>query len=83
LFDMSGSVWEVCQSRFPPPDVSGGTIISDDSSLLNSPGEQGVIRGGSFGNAPRSLRSGCRMPYSPQFGNEYVGFRVVRTLQMQ
>jgi hypothetical protein len=83
LFDMSGNTWEVCQSKFQPPDMVGDVVLIDDSSHLGSPTEQWVIRGGSYGNAPRSIRSGCRTPYTPQFGTEYIGFRVVRTLAKQ
>lgn len=80
LFDMSGNVWEYCQSAFEPPRTNSGSIVNDDDAQLGSPSEPCVIRGGSFGNSPKTLRSGHRMPHASQIGDEFLGFRVARTL---
>ena len=38
------------------------------------------IRGGSWGNIPRILRSAGRSRYAPVFRDYFLGFRVARTL---
>lgn len=40
--------------------------------------ESRVLRGGSWGNLPRFLRSADRLSYSPSYCNYYFGLRLVQ-----
>ncbi len=78
LFDMHGNVREWCMDHFADDynDVprDGTPHIAEDVSSLR------VLRGGSWGNDPWSLRSAGR--YGDDPGGRYVitGFRLSRTL---
>ena len=74
LFDMSGNVWEYCQTRLE------AYSITDERSLLSLVTGDGVTRGGSYENTPKEIRSGYRMTYQPKYGTGSHGFRVARTL---
>ncbi len=78
LYDVLGNVWEWTQdcwneSYWGAP-ADGSAWSSGDCSLR-------VVRGGSWGNAPRDLRSAFRGRDSAgDRDNRYLGFRVARTM---
>ena len=74
LFDMHGNVWEWVQDRYTH-ELPGG-----DDPLRSSSGSNRVIRGGSWSNYARHLRSANRNYDAPGYGYNNVGFRLVRTL---
>ncbi len=73
LHDMHGNVWEFVQDCYsgsydaakPPPDAASC---------------QRVVRGGSWIDAPRALRSAYRGKIAPDARFIYRGFRVARSL---
>ena len=77
LHDMHGNVWEWVQDcwndhyRRAPRD--GAPWLEGDCSMR-------VLRGGSFGYEPESLRAAFRTPLSTQQRSNDIGFRVARTL---
>ena len=46
----------------------------------DSSGDSSVLRGGSFNDLPANLRSALRVRKEPAFRDNYVGFRISRTL---
>jgi formylglycine-generating enzyme required for sulfatase activity len=79
LHDMLGNVWEWNQDCYQegyhgaPTDGSAWESAEEVCPLR-------VLRGGSWYNGPRSLRSANRYGLSPEFRNGNVGFRLARTL---
>ena len=75
LYDMHGNVWEWVQDRYdekyygksPKRNPAGPS----DSSL-----EYRVLRGGSWFDVARGLRSGYRDSYTPDYRDVYYGFRL-------
>lgn len=78
LYDMAGEVWQWVQDCYHP-DYQGAPA---DGSVWTSPEcERPVVRGGSWGNEPRDVRSANRGKDSA--GGRYnlgLGFRIARTL---
>jgi formylglycine-generating enzyme required for sulfatase activity len=74
--DMSGNVWEWTRSLFAdyPYPESGETLREREDSKA---GGSRVLRGGSFGNTPGSVRCTSRLNSVPDYWNAYIGFRVV------
>ncbi len=78
LFDMLGNVWEWTEDcwhgnyRGAPRDGTAWTSGGDCSRR--------VLRGGSWFNIPRLLRSAARLGYSSGSRVVHAGFRVARTL---
>jgi formylglycine-generating enzyme required for sulfatase activity len=77
LHDMAGNVWEWTED-IRHDDYKGAP--TDGSPWLTS-GDKSkrVLRGGSWNNEPRSLRSADRLRYTPVNRNYDVGFRLART----
>jgi sulfatase modifying factor 1 len=71
LFDMAGNVSEWCQDRYVPLR-RGGPF---------KPGDLRLLKGGSWINGPRDLRTAARQSAPPQYADGYIGFRVVRLPQ--
>jgi formylglycine-generating enzyme required for sulfatase activity len=82
LFDMLGNVYEWCHDRYedypedgtqPVPDTADSRVV-DDHALR-------VLRGGSFDDSARFLRSALRMSDLPAARTDVVGFRPARTFR--
>ena len=71
LYDMLGNVWEWC--------LDGVSEYSSSPQTDPRGPERGsrVLRGGSWGNLPRYVRSAYRRDDNPALANLYYGFRVV------
>ncbi|CAN2050608.1 formylglycine-generating enzyme [Candidatus Magnetomoraceae bacterium gMMP-1] len=76
LFDMHGNIWEWCQDIY-----SSGAYNKHQrfNPIYANSGSNRVIRGGSWYFNPRGVRCANRHGYSPGDGNDYLGFRLVRT----
>ncbi len=80
LFDLYGNVHEWTQDQ-PLLYTAGSGILPDhewvQTQVFDS--ENRVLRGGTFGNDPASLRSASRRNDRPVLRSPNVGFRVART----
>lgn len=77
LSDMAGNVWEWVEDEWHD-DYTGAPV--DGSAWTEGEDERSVLRGGSWGNRPWSLRSAFRGRGSPDVRVNVNGFRVSRTL---
>lgn len=77
LFDIHGNVWEWVQDCY---EEGYGGAPSDGSAREEANCEARVLRGGSWSNAPRFLRSANRGKSPPGARNYTIGFRVAQTL---
>jgi formylglycine-generating enzyme required for sulfatase activity len=75
LFDMHGNVWEWCQDHDAQQNAS--KEIDDSLGVLDK--EFRVVRGGSFRDYAKYVRSGSRFSTVPADRN-FFGFRAARTL---
>jgi formylglycine-generating enzyme required for sulfatase activity len=81
LYDMHGNVWEWCLDFFT---TSYDGAPTDGQPRWNVDGPTDVVsRGGSFGNPPGWLASGCRMGTSPSASHYNNGFRLVRVIKSE
>ncbi|MEN6334611.1 MAG: SUMF1/EgtB/PvdO family nonheme iron enzyme, partial [Phycisphaerales bacterium] len=79
LYDMHGNVWEWCLDFFA---LGYDGAPADGGPRWNVDGPTDVVsRGGSFGNPPGWLASGCRMGTPPSASHYNNGFRLVRVVK--
>ena len=77
VHDMHGNVWEWVEDCW---NDSYRRAPSDGSAWLRGNCERRVLRGGSWGSLPRSLRSAERLWNTSGYRGSGLGFRVARTL---
>lgn len=77
LFDMHGNVWEWVEDC---SDDNYTGVSTDGSHWTQESCQARVLRGGSWRNYPKHLRSAFRGWFGPRNRYSSVGFRVARTL---
>lgn len=75
LFDMSGNVWEWCHDWYQDSYRN----LSTEDPVGPDAGSTRVLRGGGWNSYAQSCRSADRNYYSPDYRNENIGFRLLRT----
>ncbi|MDP2142808.1 MAG: formylglycine-generating enzyme family protein [Gallionella sp.] len=76
LHDMLGNVWEWTEDSYH----DSYTGAPRDGSAWRGDGAKRVLRGGSWNNSPRNMRSAVRNGYKPELRYSFFGFRIVRKL---
>ena len=80
LADTHGNVWEWADDCWHG-NYTGAPLSSVSwQSASSGACSQRVLRGGSWGNVPRNLRSALRDWLAPDDRNDFIGFRLARTL---
>lgn len=74
LFDVHGNVWEWGQ------DWYDGKLLGGTDPTGPTTGSLRVLRGGSWGNGARGLRSAYRSYAQPGARGDFLGFRLVRDI---
>jgi sulfatase modifying factor 1 len=77
LYELTGNVWEWCTSAFD------GRQVVDNLPAVSTREVARVLRGGSFFDWSRDLRSSLRNSVRPSFENKNVGFRCVRGVRRE
>ncbi|MCB1777533.1 MAG: SUMF1/EgtB/PvdO family nonheme iron enzyme [Candidatus Competibacteraceae bacterium] len=78
LYQVHGNVWEWVQDSWH--DHYQGAPTDGSAWEKSSVGGLRVLRGGSWFNAPKWLRSATRGRFNPRFRGDIRGFRLARTL---
>lgn len=77
LYQVHGNVWEWVEDcwndNYDGAPADGSAWITDNCSLR-------VLRGGSWGIDPRTLRAAFRSRYFSTFRDAYTGFRIARSV---
>jgi formylglycine-generating enzyme required for sulfatase activity len=73
---MHGNVWEWCWDRYG--DYASGPLTNPDGAVS---GASRVLRGGSWFDLARYLRSALRNYNTPSYRYFLIGFRLVRPLE--
>jgi len=76
LHDMHGNVWEWCQDTWHE-NYNGAPTDGSAWVYENANQNRRILRGGSWDGNPGDCRSASRLDYSPDFNDDYIGFRVV------
>jgi formylglycine-generating enzyme required for sulfatase activity/tRNA A-37 threonylcarbamoyl transferase component Bud32 len=81
LFEVHGNVWQWCHDRHASYATADPSSAADDraDTATVTDNESRVLRGGSFGDAARNVRSAYRNANHPVNRNYITGFRVART----
>lgn len=78
LYDLHGNVWEWCEDHYSPSYKSKSTDgTAYYSNMMSSPR---LVRGGSWSLNPTYCRSGKRSSYAPDSNYNFLGFRIICTL---
>jgi formylglycine-generating enzyme required for sulfatase activity len=83
LYDMHGNVWEWVEDCYHLSYTSMPEVVTNTGAAWTSQCDEAdrkVLRGGSWIDSPRVLRSADRGGSPPDMRYSYVGFRVARTL---
>ncbi|MFP4483680.1 MAG: SUMF1/EgtB/PvdO family nonheme iron enzyme [Spirochaetaceae bacterium] len=81
--DLLGNVWEWTSSWYHPAAYAVAEREEDDSDTVTEatfaeqPGDQRVVRGGSWVNPPRSVGVVTRGSQPPEATTSFLGFRIV------
>jgi formylglycine-generating enzyme required for sulfatase activity len=70
--DMSGNVWEWTHSEYKPYLYNTNGGHEDESKVVGD-----VVRGGAYVSGSGLLRCSCRFRLNPNYGWDYLGFRLV------
>jgi formylglycine-generating enzyme required for sulfatase activity len=77
LYDMHGNVWEWCEDAWHD-NYKGAPM--DGSAWVQADDSRRVVRGGSWGSGPQSLRAANRSRDAADDRGNSIGFRLARTL---
>jgi formylglycine-generating enzyme required for sulfatase activity len=77
LYQVHGNVWEWTEDCWS--DSNGGVLRDGNARAVDGCGGR-AVRGGSWASLPKLLRSAQRNGWNAEVRNDFIGFRVARTL---